>query len=188
MTIRDLPARLPIVTGRAGVNRRRDPGEADQVSLAELPCSPNDSDSSGLLPNPSRPPGLAPARSRNLIVFQADEQLGVNGTVGYAAAAALEDDGSRIEREVYATPVSRAAATSARTASLFRWQCRSLHRCHNLVADRQLGWYSARCYVRGARRFNQRREPGWNRNAGTNVRSATETEATGRDTRQPSLP
>jgi hypothetical protein len=70
-----------------------------------------------------------------------------NKVAGYAVAS-LEDPVPRLMADVNATPIARASATSwARSASWFRWQCRSLRRCHNSLADRRLRRSCARCYA-----------------------------------------
>lgn len=52
----------------------------------------------------------------------------------------LKDPGPRLPVKADATPIARASATSwACLASLFRWQCWSLRRCHNSLAGGQSG-------------------------------------------------
>lgn len=62
-----------------------------------------------------------------------------DATAAGAVAAVLEGQAFQMLMAVNATPIARASATSSvRAASSFRWQCQSLHRCHNSLAGKQI--------------------------------------------------
>lgn len=98
------------------------------------------------------PPGVCIRGMVNLNASRPGEGRTVSrrweNKVARYAVASLEDPGPRLMADVNATPIARASATSwARSASWFRWQCRSLRRCHNSLADRRLRRSGARCYA-----------------------------------------